>query len=169
MAPQRACCSITWGATEYSDHTGTQCWCNRFKRWCKRRKIRPRFGAIGQYGSIAFIERFIRTLKDEGLRRILVPLNQRQMRAEANAIIAWYNTCRPHTTLGGRTPDERYRRVASACRRPRWEPRPDWPSDSPCASPQVKVRGKQGIDLQLVVDFHQGRKHLPVVTLRQVA
>jgi hypothetical protein len=33
----------------------------------------------------------------------------------------------------------------------------------------VKVRGKQGIDLQLVVDFHQGRKHLPVVTLRQVA
>ncbi len=91
------------------------------------------------------------------------------MRAEANAIIAWYNTCRPHTALGGRTPDERYRRVASACRRPRWEPRPRWPSDSSCASPQVKVRGKQGINLQLVMDFHQGRKHLPVVTLRQVA
>ena len=148
---------------------GSQFWCERFKRWCKCRKIRPRFGAVGQYGSIAIVERFIRTLKDEGLRRILVPLNQRQMRAEANAIIAWYNTCRPHTTLGGRTPDERYRRVASACRRPRWEPRPDWPSDSLCASPQVKVRGKPGINLQLVVDFHQGRKHLPVVTLRQVA
>jgi putative transposase len=148
---------------------GSQFWCKRFKRWCKRRKIKPRFGAVGQYGSIAIIERFIRTFKDEGLRRILVPLNQRQMRAEVNAIIAWYNTCRPHTALGGRTPDERYRRVASACRRPRWEPRPNWPSDSSCASPQVKVRGKQGINLQLVVDFHQGRKHLPVVTLRQVA
>jgi hypothetical protein len=118
---------------------------------------------------IAIIERFIRTLKDEGLRRILVPLTLQKMRAEADAIIAWYNTCRPHTALGGRTPDERYRRVASACRRPRWEPRPHWPSESSSASPQVKVRGKPGVNLQLVVDFHQGRKHLPVVTLRQVA
>ena len=54
---------------------GAQFWCTRFKRWCKRRKIKPRFGAVGQYGSIAVIERFIRTLKDEGLRRIHVPLN----------------------------------------------------------------------------------------------
>jgi len=101
---------------------GTQFWCKAFKRWCKRRKIRPRFGAVGQYGSIAVIERFIRTLKDEGFRRILVPLTLRKMRAEANAIIAWYNTCRPHTALGGRTPDERYRRIPAACRRPRFEP-----------------------------------------------
>jgi hypothetical protein len=108
-------------------------------------------------------------LKDEGFRRVLIPLNLRKMREEANAIIAWYKTCRPHTALGGRTPDECYRRVASACRRPRWEPRPHWPSDSSCAFPQVKVRGKQGVNLQLVVDFHQGRKHLPVVTLRPVA
>ena len=46
---------------------GSQFRCKHFKRWCKRRKIRPRFGAVGQYGSIAIIERFIRTLKDEGL------------------------------------------------------------------------------------------------------
>ena len=72
---------------------------------------------------------------------------------------------RPYTTLAGRTPDERYRRVASACRRPRWEPRPLWPNDPPCASPQVKVRGKPGVSLQLVVDFQQGRKHLPIVAL----
>ena len=148
---------------------GGQFWCDGFKAWCKRKDIRPRFGAVGKYGSIAIIERFIRTLKDEGLRRILVPLTLGKMRAETNAIVAWYNTCRPHTTLGGRTPDERYRRVASACRRPRWEPRPDWPSDSSCASPQVKVRGKPGVDLQLVVHFHQGRKHLPIITLKRVA
>ena len=55
---------------------GPQFWCKAFKRWCRRRKIKPRFGAVGQYGSIAVIERFIRTLKDEGLRRILVPLEQ---------------------------------------------------------------------------------------------
>jgi len=148
---------------------GTQFWCKRFKRWCKRRKIRPRFGAVGQYGSIAVIERFIRALKDEGLRRILVPLDLRKMRAEANAIIAWYNTCRPHTALVGRTPDERYRRIPAACRRPRFEPRPHWPGNSPCASPPAKVRGEPGVNLQLVVDFHQGRKHLPIVTLKRVA
>jgi hypothetical protein len=60
-----------------------------------------------------------------------VRLTLGKMRAEANAIIAWYNTCHPHTALGGRTPDERYRRVASACQRPRWEPRPLRPNHSP--------------------------------------
>ena len=148
---------------------GSPFWCKRFKTCCKRRKIRPRFGAVGQYGSIAVIERVIRTLKDEGLRRILVPLSLRKMRAEANAIIAWYNTCRPHTILGGRTPDERYRRIPSACRRPRFEPRPHWPGNSPCASPPATVRGAPGARLQLVMDFHQGRRHLPLVTLKRVA
>jgi hypothetical protein len=52
--------------------------------------------------------------------------------------------------------------LASACRRPGSEPRPHWPSDSLCASPQVKVRGKPGANLQLAVDFHQGCKHLPI-------
>jgi transposase InsO family protein len=94
---------------------GSQFWCLAFKRWCRRRGIKPRFGAIGQYGSIAVIERFVRTLKEEGFRRILVPLNLRRIRSPA------------------------------------------------------KVRGEPGVRLQLVVDFHQGRKHLPVVTLRQVA
>ena len=117
----------------------------------------------------AVIERFIRTLKEEGLRRILVPLTLEKMLAEANAIIAWYNTCRPHTTLGGRTPHGRYRRVASACRRPRWEPRPHWPSDSPSASHQVKVRSRPGVNLKLIVDFHQGQEHLPIVVLERSA
>ena len=48
-------------------------------------------------------------------------------------------------------------------------PRPHWPSDSPCASPQAKVRGKPGVHLQLVVDFPQGRQHLPIVMLKRVA
>ena len=148
---------------------GPQFWCKAFKRWCRRRGIKPRFGAVGKYGSIAIIERCIRTLKDEGLRRILVPLNLRKMREEASLIVSWYNSCRPHTALECRTPDERYRRVASACRRPRWEPRPHWPADASCASPQAKVRGKPGVQLRLLVDFHHGRKHLPIVTLKRVA
>ena len=80
---------------------GSLFWCLAFKRWCRRRKIKPRFGAVGHYGSIAVIERFIRTLKEEGLRRILVPLNLRKMRDEVIATIRWYNIRRPHTSLGG--------------------------------------------------------------------
>ena len=148
---------------------GPQFWCKAFKRWCRGRKIRPRFGAVGQYGSIAVIERSIRTLKGEGLRRVLVPLNLQKMRQHLDAVAGWYNTYRPHTALGGRTPDERYRRVPAACRRPRWEPRPHWPVASGCASPIAKVRGSPGAKLELVVTWHDSRKHLPIVTLRRAA
>ena len=34
---------------------GPQFWCPGFKSWCRRRKIKPRFGAVGQHGSIAVI------------------------------------------------------------------------------------------------------------------
>jgi len=98
-----------------------------------------------------------------------VPLNLRKMRTEANAFIGWYNTDRPHSWLGGRTPDERYRRIAVACRRPRFEPRPQWPVASGCASPPAKVRGEAGIKLPLAVAWHEGPKHLPIVTLKRVA
>jgi len=148
---------------------GTQFWCSPFKRWCRRRKIKPRFGALGQHGSLAVVERLIRTLKAEGLRRALLPLNLRRMREELAAVVGWYNSHRPHTWLGGRTPEERYRRIPVACRRPRFEPRARWPAGSPCASPRAKVRGKPGVCLQLVVDYCQGRRHLPIVTLKRVA
>src|SRR5262249_15223573 len=29
-----------------------------YRRWCQRHDIRPRFGAVGQHGSIAVVERF---------------------------------------------------------------------------------------------------------------
>ena len=35
-----------------------------YRAWCKARGVRPRFGALGQHGSIAVIERFIRSMKD---------------------------------------------------------------------------------------------------------
>ena len=122
---------------------GTQFWCKRFKRWCKRRKIRPRFGTVGKYGSIAVIERFIRTLKDEGLRRILLPLRERPMRKHIGQWTTWFNKHRPHTALGGKTPDEAYRRIAPANKRPRWEPRTVLASrDAGCAGPVAKMRGR---------------------------
>jgi transposase InsO family protein len=52
---------------------GPQFWCDG----CKHHGIRPRFGAVGQHGSIAVVERFIRSLKEEGPRRTLISLWQR--------------------------------------------------------------------------------------------
>ena len=51
---------------------GSQFWCDDFKAWCKRRDIKPRYGAVGRHGSIAIVERFIRTMKQEGTRRMFV-------------------------------------------------------------------------------------------------
>ncbi len=49
---------------------GKQFTSKTFRRWCRKRGVRQRFGAVGQKGSIAVIERFFRTLKSEGTRRV---------------------------------------------------------------------------------------------------
>jgi transposase InsO family protein len=107
---------------------GPQFWSPGFKRWCKRHKIKPpRFGAIGQHGSIAVVERFILTLKTLCTRLILVPLRHGKMRDEVAFVRRWYNESRPHMTLNGSTPDEVYHRRHPSCRYPRLEPRGRWP------------------------------------------
>jgi transposase InsO family protein len=145
-----------------SDH-GTQ-FGEEYRAWCKRRGVRPRFGAIGKFGSISLIERCILTLKSEGLRRILVPLRQSAMRDEISAIVDWYNGFRPHEALGGATPNETYRKVRPACRRPRIEPRARYPT-----RPGEKLRGKKGAVVKLCIGHHAGRSHLPVIRLRSAA
>ncbi len=51
--------------------------CNKdFKPWCRGKHIKPRFGAIGQHGSIAVVERLILTLKQYIARLLLVPLRR---------------------------------------------------------------------------------------------
>jgi transposase InsO family protein len=47
---------------------------SEYRDWCKRRGIKPRFGAIGKHGSIAVTERAIRSTKTEGIRPTTVPL-----------------------------------------------------------------------------------------------
>ncbi len=61
---------------------GPQFWCGGFKDWCRRKGIRPRFGAVGEHGSISVVERFIRTMKDRCTRVILVPLRREAFRGE---------------------------------------------------------------------------------------
>ena len=79
-----------------------------FSRWCKRTRMRPRFGAAGKHGGIAVVERLIRTMKDEGTRKSLMSPRQASSRWEFTSFFAWYNEHRPRTTLLGKTPFKGY-------------------------------------------------------------
>ena len=141
-----------------------------FRKWCDRRGIRQRFGAVGKYGSIAVVERFIRTIKSECTRRLLlVPYQRTALRRELALYVDWYNGHRPHDTLNTATPDEIYFGRRPACRKPRFEPRRSWPRGSPCAQPRAPVRGRCGQRLELAVRHLAGRKHLPIVELKRAA
>ena len=129
---------------------GRQFDCDGFRDWCRRKGIkRPRYGAVGQHGSIAVVERFILTLKCLLSRLLLVPYRRESFQHELDAIAHWYNRHRPHTWLGGKTPDEVYFGHFPANRRPRFEPRSRWPRGSPCAKPWALIRGKPGAQLNL--------------------
>ena len=71
---------------------GKQFWCVAFKDWCDRQGITPRFGAVGQHGSIVPIKRFILTLKNECTRIILIPLRTDTFALELSCFTAI--TCR---------------------------------------------------------------------------
>ena len=149
---------------------GSQFDCKAFRKWCKRKGIKkPRYGAVGQHGSIAVVERFILTLKTILGCLLLIPYRRDKFREELLAAVEWYNKFRPHSTLDGRTPDEVYYRKFPANRKPRHEPRTAWPRGSPCARPWALVRGKPGAELTLEVSFHRGRKHLPIINLKRAA
>jgi putative transposase len=149
---------------------GVQFTAEGFAHWCRRNKIRHRFGAVGKYGSIAVIERLMKTLKNECTRRLaLVSFRRSEFVRELSLWAAWYNGNRPHETLRAKTPDEVYFGKRPACRAPRFEPRTQWPRRSPCAAPHVLIRGRPGVSVELVVTFQDGRKHLPLVELRRAA
>ncbi|MCY3019668.1 MAG: integrase core domain-containing protein [Planctomycetota bacterium] len=132
--------------------------------------MRPRFGAVGQHGSIAVIERFIKSLKTECVTRLpLVPLDRDRMAAELQLYLDWYNAHRPHESLDGRTPDEVYYRRRAANAKPRLETRADWPRESLCAAPQAPVRGPCGAHVELVIHLMAGRRYLPIIGLKRTA
>jgi transposase InsO family protein len=126
-----------------------------YRAWCRRRGVRPRFGAVGEHGSIAVVERFIRSLKQEALAPILVPMSLGLLAGELDAYVVWYHEHRPHQGLGGRTPrevlDAGGKKVTS--RRPRAPPKR-----------RSKMRSRR-----LVVSFVEARRHLPVVNLQRAA
>ena len=91
------------------------------------------------------------------------------MQTELNLIRQWYNEERPHHALSGRTPDEVYFDLPPNSEKPRLEPRPLYPAHSPCAAPQAPVRGSPGVRLQLQVTYLEGRRHLPIIRIKERA
>lgn len=140
-----------------------------YRAWCKSRGVKPRYGAIGKHGSIALIERFHRTLKSEGLRRILVPLAIDEMQRELDLFCRWYNVHRPHRGLHGGTPAEARDGAQPAHRLRGFETRPGYPLDGKMRE-RRRIKTMMRVEgIELVVDHLEGQRHLPVVELRQAA
>ena len=132
--------------------------------WCAEHGARPRFGAVGRYGSIAVLERFMRTFKEEGLRRLVtIPLRELQMAEEVTTFVEWFNQDRPHQGLAGATPNEVYFDGERARNGPRYDVREPYPTRD------AKVRAEAGTAVELRVHQYRGRAHLPVIELRQAA
>ncbi len=79
-----------------------------FARALRRRGIRRRYGAVGQSGSIALIERFWRSMKDEYARGLFLYRPLRSIEADLARYAEWFNAERVHQGLAHRTPDEVY-------------------------------------------------------------
>ncbi len=113
-----------------------------------RRSEQQRMGAGGQYGSIAVVERFMRTLKSECTRQILVPRQRQSMCRAVDLFAIWYNTYRPHQGLAGQTPHEVRCDAAEKL------------SLTPNSVHQRRI---------LRVSYLEGQRHLPIIELRPAA
>jgi transposase InsO family protein len=136
----------------------------QFRDWCEQHGVRPRFGAVGKHCSIAILERFWSTMKSECCRRLpIVPLRFEDFEHEIGCFMRWYDQHRSHQGLHGATPNEVLNALARARDTPRFEVRARLP-----------VRGeerndKQGVVLELDVEFFEGKRHLPIVRLKTAA
>jgi putative transposase len=140
-----------------------------YRDWCERNTVKPRFGAVGQHGSIAVLERAILTLKSACLWRVLVPLSLPRIEAEIAAYVSWYNEHRPHASLGGATPTEVRHGCLPACGLPRIETRARMPLARGDPEGAAPLRRRARAELELVVSHVEGRAHLPVFELREAA
>jgi transposase InsO family protein len=79
-----------------------------FAELLRQWNIKPRFGAVGQHGSIGVTERVIKTLKYEWLRCVPIIKGFDDLTSLCVEFENWYNTWRPHMTLDGFRPDDLY-------------------------------------------------------------
>ena len=148
---------------------GPQFDCDGYRRWCSGKGITYRYSSADSLAATAVVERFFRSLKEELLRRGVVPLQGDELRALLNSYIGWYHEHRPHQGLGGRTPNEVCFGHEPANEKARIEPRARWPSTSACALPAAPQQGTTGRVVELVVQHHDADARLPIVELRSAA
>ena len=139
---------------------GSQFTADLFTEFCSTHNIKQRFGAVGQHGSIAVIERFIRSFKDECIRFISVPLVLDDFRKEIELYTLWYNMHRPHEYLKDLTPLVKYNTAPL--------------TDSLCSGESARGGNHEPPKTyhnppHLDVAFLEGRRHLPVVSLKNAA
>ena len=70
--------------------------------------IKHRLGAVNKHGSISVTERVIKTLKYEWLNRAPLPKGFDHITSLCQEFTVWYNQWRPHMTLEGGRPDDKY-------------------------------------------------------------
>ncbi|MHC4164699.1 MAG: DDE-type integrase/transposase/recombinase, partial [Planctomycetota bacterium] len=75
----------------------------------RRHGVRRRYGAVGRKGSIAIIERFWRSAKQEYVNGLFLYRPKAAIERLVRRYARWFNEERPHQGLRNRTPDEVYR------------------------------------------------------------
>ena len=75
-----------------------------FRAFMESNKVKIRYGAIGEHGSIAATERVIETLKYEWLKKVAIIRGYRHLERLCCEFTEWYNVWRPHEFLGSATP-----------------------------------------------------------------
>jgi len=74
-----------------------------------RHGIRRRYGAVGRQGSIAVIERFWRSMKQEYVNGLFLYRPKAAIERQLRRYARWHAQERPHQGLSNRTPNEVYR------------------------------------------------------------
>jgi transposase InsO family protein/DNA-binding transcriptional regulator YiaG len=118
-----------------------------FRRRLERLGVKQRFGAIGQKGSIALIERLWRTLKDALGLRLLRPMAAEDLMATIALGLVHYAHFRPHQAVGGATPAEIYFGRT--------------PSHLSAIPPPRGRPGERPMDLPFLIDYLDAERLLP--------
>jgi hypothetical protein len=114
--------------------------------------------------AVPALRRLVGALAAPERRSIVVPFVLEEMVAEVEAFVCWYDGSRPHSALGGATPNEIRSGVRPARAGPRFEVRPRYPTRR-----RDRLRAKKGTPVVLHLGHHEGRSHLPVIQLRAAA
>ena len=83
-----------------------------FREFIDSNRVKIRYGAIGEHGSIAVTERVIETLKYEWLKKVAIIRGFQHLVKLCSEFTEWYNDWRPHEFLGSATPASVFRNRA---------------------------------------------------------